>query len=360
MDDPSFSYVSNSFCQLDANPTPSIQGLIGGVFTSSIGVSLDSISGVIDLSKTAAGNYTITYATKGTCPTDTTISIAVASTPSVTSLASFSETVCKGSSFSAKNFFGSPGSSFSWKGLRNDIGLASSGNGNIPSFVSSGTITGGGNIVDTIIVTPSAGTCIGVKDTFYLTVKALDDATFTYPSNSFCSTLDPNPIANITGKSGGVFTSLPALPSLNPANGFINLATSPKGIFNLTYTTGTCSSKSTIQISIGDNPGVSLVRDKIQCLGSEFDSINFITTPGTTVYWTNNNPSIGLPASGVGTIPSFIAQGASLNNLSDTAVITLTPKVGSCAGATVQFRYIVNYLTNNSIEECYLPLSDLK
>ncbi len=44
------------------------------------------------------------------------------------------------------------------------------------------------------------------------------------------------------------------------------------------------------------------------CVGDTFTSINFPPLPGITYTWNNSNPAIGLPATGTGSIPSFVAQ----------------------------------------------------
>ncbi|MCX6273486.1 MAG: hypothetical protein NTU44_20135, partial [Bacteroidetes bacterium] len=71
--------------------------------------------------------------------------------------------------------------------------------------------------------------------------------------------------------------------------------------------------------------------DVMFCNGALIGPTNLIgMVPGTTFTWTNNNTSIGLSASGVGNVPSFIA-----NNTGSTfqvAHITITPWANGCAG----------------------------
>ncbi|WP_299272343.1 GEVED domain-containing protein [uncultured Psychroserpens sp.] len=61
-----FSYAANSYDVSDANPSPTISGLTGGTFASTTGLSINSNTGVIDLSASTNGNYVVTYSV-GTC-----------------------------------------------------------------------------------------------------------------------------------------------------------------------------------------------------------------------------------------------------------------------------------------------------
>lgn len=344
LDNAGFNYSSSSFCHLDANPSPSITGLTGGTFTSSsVNLLVNSTTGVVDLAGSTPGYYQITYQTAGTCPNDSTIDFAISTAPTLTAI--IDQTVCDGSDFNAINFIGSPGTIFNWTNDNTNIGLAASGTGNIGAFTATGTSVGGSSIFGKVIVTPTSGSCIGVKDTFLLTVNAKENPAFTYPSNSFCSTLDPNPIANITGKQGGIFTILPAGATLNANTGLINLASTSAGTYTLTYTTnGTCSNSQNLTLTIGSNPSVNVISNQSICSGSSFNAVNFSGTPGTTFNWTSSNPAlIGIAPSGTGNISAFVASGASIGSPTVTSTITVTPTIGSCTGASKTFTLSVRY-----------------
>ena len=61
-----FSYASGSYDINDPDPSPSITGLSGGTFSSTIGLSINASTGQVDLSDSTTGNYVITY-TVGSC-----------------------------------------------------------------------------------------------------------------------------------------------------------------------------------------------------------------------------------------------------------------------------------------------------
>ncbi|MGZ2370873.1 Ig-like domain-containing protein [Ancylomarina sp. YFZ004] len=64
--DMSFSYTESAYCSNELDPTPSIT-TSGGIFTSTDGLSIDSTTGVIDLSASTSGTYVVTYTIDGDC-----------------------------------------------------------------------------------------------------------------------------------------------------------------------------------------------------------------------------------------------------------------------------------------------------
>ena len=78
LDDATFNYSSAVFCTYDSNPTPIITGLNGGMFSgtpSSININVNT--GVIDLSTSPPGTYSITYLTNGICPDSSSRSVII-------------------------------------------------------------------------------------------------------------------------------------------------------------------------------------------------------------------------------------------------------------------------------------------
>ncbi len=84
LDDASFSYSTNVYCNSGANPTPTITGVPGGVFSSTIGlVFVNSSTGQIDLAMSTPGTYIITYTTPGAggCPNSSTFNLTIINQP---------------------------------------------------------------------------------------------------------------------------------------------------------------------------------------------------------------------------------------------------------------------------------------
>ncbi|GAB5564229.1 MAG: hypothetical protein Wins2KO_12920 [Winogradskyella sp.] len=86
LDDASFSYDSNNYNVLDSDPTPTITGLIGGSFSSEAGLSLDVSTGLIDLSTSIPGTYTVIYTTSGLCPSSFNTEVTIDDTLSISDI----------------------------------------------------------------------------------------------------------------------------------------------------------------------------------------------------------------------------------------------------------------------------------
>ncbi|MCC6280248.1 MAG: cadherin-like domain-containing protein [Saprospiraceae bacterium] len=75
---PAFAYAKSAFCQSGTDPSPSIFGVPGGMFSAPGTVSVNASSGLIDVSaSTAGGPYNITYTTPGPCAGSTTFAVSI-------------------------------------------------------------------------------------------------------------------------------------------------------------------------------------------------------------------------------------------------------------------------------------------
>lgn len=85
--DASFTYSNTSFCQSENDPSPVFGvGASAGSFASTAGLVLGNTNGIIDLSASTPGNYTITnaIAASGSCPSaSATFSITINANPTV-------------------------------------------------------------------------------------------------------------------------------------------------------------------------------------------------------------------------------------------------------------------------------------
>lgn len=75
--DASFSYSASTYCANDANPTPTITGIGGGSFSSTPGLSINSSTGVINLSASTPDTYTVTYTIGGSCPNSSNVTVTI-------------------------------------------------------------------------------------------------------------------------------------------------------------------------------------------------------------------------------------------------------------------------------------------
>jgi gliding motility-associated-like protein len=74
--DAGFSYAQNNYCQSDVNPTPTINGFSGGVFSSTAGLNIAGGTGLINISASTPGSYIVTYTLASGCYTTFNINIS--------------------------------------------------------------------------------------------------------------------------------------------------------------------------------------------------------------------------------------------------------------------------------------------
>jgi gliding motility-associated-like protein len=235
LDDASFSYDAAAYCVDATDPTPTITGLSGGTFSSAAGLSITAGTGVIDVSASTPGTYTVTYTTSGTCPNSSATSLTINALDD----ASFSydaAAYCVDATDPTPTITGLSGGAFS-----SAAGLS---------------ITAGTGVIDVSASTPgtyavtytTSGTCPNSSATS-VTINALDDASFSYGAGAYCvDASDPTP--TITGLTGGTFSSAAGL-SINSSTGVIDVSASTPGTYTVTYTTaGTCPNSSTASVTI--------------------------------------------------------------------------------------------------------------
>jgi hypothetical protein len=308
---------------------------------------------------TSTFSVVASFTNNGVTCTGTPIQFTVTVNPAPTVSASqTSQTLCNGSATTAITFTGAvPGTVFNWTNNAPGIGLAASGSGDIASFTA--VNNGGAPVIATITATPvfsNGGTnCSGTPVSVTITVNP---------------TAQVNQPANVT-TCGGVLTTAnfttttPGTTySWTNSNTGIGLAASGTGNISFTATAVVVSTVATITvtpnytnngvscpgtpktftITVNPLPTVNAVGNQTLCSGELTSAVAFTgSLPGTTFNWTNNNPSIGLAASGSGNIAAF----ATVNNSATTqvATITVTPVLvttgGSCPGTPVTFTITV-------------------
>ena len=279
-----------------------------------------------------------------------------------------SEVVCNGDSTTAVNFTttNTTGTTtFSWTNSNPSIGLDASGTGMIPSFVASNTTNT--TAIGTIIVTPSyefgGESCQGAPQTFTITVNPEPEmvtptAQVICNGDAFFYNFDSNNLGGTTSyewTNNNPTIGLVAGPSAGNIPSFI--ATNAGLIPSVatiqvtpTYTNGGVScvgSTLTFTITVNPSADVVLPADLTFCTAASTTSVNFTSAnnSGATTYeWNNNNPSIGLAASGIGNITSFIA--VNTGNVPVVASIAVTPVYNnagvSCSGLPKTFTITVN------------------
>ena len=112
----SLSYPNSSICSSASTQTPTFSPT-GGTFTSTTGLSINALTGVITPSSSTAGTYTVTYTPNSADPTcKATFSITIVAAPNAGTNGTL--TICAGSIVTAAQLFaqlgGSPASGGTW------------------------------------------------------------------------------------------------------------------------------------------------------------------------------------------------------------------------------------------------------
>ncbi|GAA4331592.1 hypothetical protein GCM10023184_23640 [Flaviaesturariibacter amylovorans] len=247
------------------------------------------------------------------------------------------QALCAGSATDPITFAGAvPGTVYSWTNNNPAIGLGAIGTGDIPAFMPRNN---GTSQVATITVTPRADGCSGTPMTFTITVHPAA-GTISYDGAPYCPRGAAYPTQQ--GTPGGTYAA-PAGLVINSATGEVNLALSTAGTYTVTYTIGgaVCANTATTQLTILPPATMDAPSNPVYCNGATAPAQLFTGAVGYT--WTNDNPSIGLAASGSGSLPSFVA----VNNTAAPvyAFINVTPQgngTTTCSGKPVRFRITVN------------------
>ncbi len=423
-DDASFTYSSATYCTTGPNPSPSITGMAGGVFSSvPPGLILNPSSGTITLATSAVGSYTLTYSTNGSCPNSSFIIMTIADSTPFANFSYSSTSFCQNAINQYPTFV--PGAS---AGV-----FTSSPSGLVIVHVNTGEIDLVNSTAGTYTVTntiPASGFCTAVSATTTVIINPADDAAFSYSSATYCTSGSPQ-TPTITGLPGGTFSAIPSGLTLDPATGVITLSSSIVGAYTLTYTTfGACPNTSSITMTINDTvssatfsyfgspfcqtggttpfptfisgssagifsatpsglvfaqvntgeidmtlsaPGIYIVTNTIPVSGTcIFVSANYTITisasplatatasslsfcasstaavsialtssvPGTTFVWTVSQSGLsgGLPGSGLGPISQTLTNQAAPS----TAVYTITPDASGCTGLPITVTIIIS------------------
>ena len=235
-----------------------------------------------------------------------------------------------------------PGSSFTWTNNNPAIGLPAAGTGNI-DFVAAVVAVPQTGI---ITITPTLGACVGTPEQLTVVVVTTPEVNLAPTSLTVCSgepivsnfAANATPGATFAWTNNNTATGIPAAGTGNISATASNVAAPTVSTIAVTPSLGTCT-------GVAENYTVTVVPEptvvnpgNLTFCGGEMVTLAFSGTPGAAVSWTNNNPAIGLTASGSGDL-MFTATNPVAP---DTALITLTPLLGACDGPAETFFIIVN------------------
>ncbi|GAB4250884.1 MAG: hypothetical protein Kow0079_04470 [Vicingaceae bacterium] len=293
VDIPTFTYPSSTFCVTGTNPVATITGTTGGTFSASApGVLANTATGEIDLAASGVGSFWVYYNTSSAgnpCPAIDSVQITITTSPSA-AFTYDNNTYCQSDPNPIITF--GPGAS-AGTFTANPAGLTlNSSNGNITL---SSSIAGTYWVYNNIA---ASGGCAAAVDSFQITVNADDDPSFNYPSSTFCIT-GTNPVATITGTTGGTFSASAPGVLANTATGEIDLTASGLGSFWVYYNTASagnpCPAIDSVQITITNAPSAAFTYDNTAyCQGGPNP---VITITGSAGVFSSNPGGLTLNAS---------------------------------------------------------------
>ena len=279
-----------------------------------------------------------------------------------------SQVVCHGGTTSAVTFTttNTGGTvTFTWTNSNTNIGLASSGTGNIASFTADNT--GTSPVTATITVTPhfanGAVSCDGPVKTFTITVNPT--AQVNQPGSQVICNGSATAAVNFTSATSGgtsTYTWSNSTPAIGlPASGTgdiaaftaLNAGSAPVTatiIVTPHFEHGSvmCDGPAkTFTVTVNPTGEVDQPVSQVVCQGTAVAATNFTTTTtgGTATYtWTNSTTSIGLAPSGTGDIAAFTAINAGTSPVTATIVVTPHFENGTvtCDGPSKSFTVTVN------------------
>jgi len=297
LDSAAFSYTGSTFCQSGTDPVPTITGVTGGVFSASpAGASINTSTGVIDLSASTLGTYTVVYTTNGPCPSTDTAIVTITTAPVATfSFSGAATSFCQSGS-NPTPVFASGASAGTFTATPSGLVFVSPSTGQVDLANSApGTYT----IVNNIV---AAGGCASAVDSLTITINV--PATVNAGTDTaVCA----GAAYTTAGSIGGSANS--ATWTSSGSGTFDNAA-----LLNATYTPSvadTAAGTVTLYLTTDDPSGVcNAVLDSMVLTITPLPQ-----TPAVT------NPSPYCAGSTVGPI-TFSGAGGSVNWYSDAALTT--------------------------------------
>jgi gliding motility-associated-like protein len=318
----SLAYAGTPYC---ATGTAAVTqtGVVGGTYSSTAGLVINSSTGSVDLVASTAGTYTVSYSfTNGTCSSTTTASITIKALP-VASI-SYAGTPYCATGTAAVTQTGQAGGVYS-----STAGLSLNSSTGAINLVAStaGTYT--------VTYSFTNGGCSNTT-TASVTINALPVASIAYAGSPYCATGTAS--VTQTGVGGGTYGSTAGLV-IDAGTGAIDLVASTAGTYIVTYTftNGTCSNTTTTSVTIKALPVAS-----IAYAGSPYCAMGTATVTQTGLAGGSYSSATGL---------SLNSSTGAINlatSVAGTYTVTYTFNNGSC-GSTATSTVVINALPVASI-----------
>ena len=287
------AYTGSPYCLSSGTANVTRTGTPGGIYSSSVGLSINSGTGAIDLNASSPGTYTVSYtlAASGGCTQYIATAQAIITTTPSATIAYTNSPYCANGGTATVALNGTSGGTYS-----STAGLMINAN---TGDITLGTSTPGTYTVTYFIA--AAGGCTSASATTTLIIVNPTSLSISYSGNPFCQ------VGNImvirTGLAGGIYSSDPGM-SVDAATGRIYPGASTPGVHTVTYSVNFpagCTSSATTTVTVLPTPTITLGTAPTLC---------FPATPSTALLpytaTTGSPVTYSITANGTNSMPNYI------------------------------------------------------
>ena len=328
------AYAKNTYCQDESNPSPStvLPATPAGVFSAApAGLSIDNSTGLIDLSTSTLGTYTITYTiTESGCTSSDDFTVTVAAPPTITTFEYAGTPFCRNDPSPVKNPTIAPA-----LGANETAAFSATPTGldiNTTTGAVDVSLSDAGTYTITYTVTNTVTGCQRAQDT-NITIDDIATADIAYANATYClNESNPSPSTILPTTPTGTFSAAPAGLSIDTNSGLIDLSASTAGTYTITYTIteAGCTSSDDFTVTIVAPPTITTF---------EYAGTPFCRNDASPV----KTPSI-TPTLGANETATFSATPTGLNFNTTNGEIDVS---ASDAGT-----YTITYTVTNSVTGC--------
>lgn len=323
------SYAGSPYCSSGTTAAVTQTGSVGGVYSSTTGLSIDGATGEINIATSTPGTYTVTYfiaAANGCTSFSTTTNVTI--TPAPVAMISYAGSpYCSNGTTATVTQTGTNGGTYSsTTGLSIDA--------------TTGTIDLAASTAGTYTVTytvAAANGCAIYTTTTNVAITAAPSANISYAGSPYCGNGTSAAVTR-TGTSGGTYSSTTGL-SIDASTGTITLGTSTPGTYTVTYSVaaanGCAAYSTTTNVTVIAAPSATIsYAGSPYCSSGTSATVTHTGTTGGTYSSTSGlsiDPATGaidLAASTVGTYTvtyTIVASGCPVYTTSASVTITTLP-----------------------------------
>jgi len=297
--------------------------------------------------------YTVTpTSTGGSCAgTPQTVTVTVNPAPVMTSASS--ATICTGNTVSIP-LTSNVASTYTWIAANNPNtsgeSLTTQSTATLSNTITN-TTTASQNIIYTVTPTSTGGSCVGTSQTVTVQVNPTPSATATPNAQSICSN-NPTSITLTSNVGGTTFSWTVSQTNVTGATASsgtliaqtLTATTTSAGtaVYTITPSVGSCPGAAiTATVTVNPAPSVTATpTSQTICSGNASSIALSSSTGGATFAWTVTQSGVSGASAGSG---ATIAQTLNTTGASaGTAIYTITPTAGGCAGTPVTATVTVN------------------